>query len=86
MLWLAHHNPKIDWKKGEVKIIRCSEECEKKWDQSKENWGSKNKKKRKEEEKKKEKITEKQDDGCKESSERIRDFEWKRSSKIRERN
>ena len=26
MLWLAHHNPKIDWKTGEVKMIRCSEE------------------------------------------------------------
>ena len=26
MLWLAHHNPKIDWKTGEVKIIRCPEE------------------------------------------------------------
>jgi len=26
MLWLTHHNPKIDWKTGEVKITRCLEE------------------------------------------------------------
>jgi len=25
--WLAHHNPKIDWKTGEVKMTRCPEEC-----------------------------------------------------------
>jgi len=29
MLWLAHHNPKIDWRTGEVKIMRYSEECRK---------------------------------------------------------
>ena len=27
MLWLAHHNPKIDWRTGEVKMTRCLEEC-----------------------------------------------------------
>ena len=27
MLWLACHNPKIDWKTGEVKMIRCLKEC-----------------------------------------------------------
>ena len=27
MLWLACHNPEIDWKTGEVKIMRCLEEC-----------------------------------------------------------
>jgi len=26
MLWLAHYNPEIDWKMGEVKMMRCSEE------------------------------------------------------------
>ena len=26
--WLAYYNPEIDWKTGEVKIIRCPEECE----------------------------------------------------------
>ena len=27
MPWLACHNPEIDWKTGEVKMTRCSEEC-----------------------------------------------------------
>jgi len=27
MLWLAHHNPEIDWKTEEVKMTRCPEEC-----------------------------------------------------------
>ena len=31
MLWLAHHNPEINWKTGEVKITRCLEECGKQW-------------------------------------------------------
>jgi len=26
MLWLAYHNPKIDWRTGEVKMTRCPEE------------------------------------------------------------
>jgi len=30
MLWLAAHNPEIDWEKGEVKITRCLPICEKK--------------------------------------------------------
>ena len=25
--WLACHNPEIDWKTREVKIMKCSEEC-----------------------------------------------------------
>ena len=25
--WLACHNPEIDWSIGEVKIMRCPEEC-----------------------------------------------------------
>ena len=29
--WLAHHNPEIDWRTGELKIMRCSEECRKQW-------------------------------------------------------
>ena len=29
MPWLAHHNPGIDWRTGEVKMMRCPEECEK---------------------------------------------------------
>ena len=31
MLWLAHHNPEINWKTGEVKMTRCPEECGKQW-------------------------------------------------------
>jgi len=31
MLWLAHHNPEIDWNIGEVKMIRCPEEYGKQW-------------------------------------------------------
>ena len=27
MPWLAHHNTEIDWKTGEVKMMRCLEEC-----------------------------------------------------------
>ena len=25
--WLACHNPEIDWSIGEVKMMRCPEEC-----------------------------------------------------------
>jgi len=31
MLWLAHHNPKIDWRTEEIKMTRCLEECRKQW-------------------------------------------------------
>ena len=31
MPWLGHHNPEIDWKIGEVKMMRCPNECGKKW-------------------------------------------------------
>ena len=31
MLWLVHHNPEIDWRTGEVKIIRCLEEYRRQW-------------------------------------------------------
>ena len=27
MLWLAHYNLEIDWRMGEVKMMRCPEEC-----------------------------------------------------------
>ena len=29
--WLAHHNPEINWRTGEVKMMRCLEECGKQW-------------------------------------------------------
>ena len=28
MLQLAHYNPEIDWRTGDVKITSCPEECE----------------------------------------------------------
>ena len=31
MLWLAYHNTEIDWRTGEVKIMRCPEKCGKQW-------------------------------------------------------
>jgi len=31
MLWLARHNPEIDWRIEEVKMIRCPEEYGKQW-------------------------------------------------------
>ena len=51
MPWLECHNPEIDWKTGEVKIMRCPEECGKQWRpvQGKSGW-----EKQKEEEEKEE--------------------------------
>ena len=51
ILWLVCHNPEIDWRTGEVKMMRCPEECGKQWRpvQGKLEW-----KKQKEEEAKKE--------------------------------
>ena len=31
MLWLAHYNSEIGWRTGEVKMMRCPEECGKQW-------------------------------------------------------
>jgi len=31
MLWLAHYNSEINWRTGEVKMMRCPEECGKQW-------------------------------------------------------
>ena len=49
MLWLAHHNPEIDWKTGEVKMTRCPEKCGKQWrpKQEKPGWQNKRRKKQK---------------------------------------
>jgi len=51
MLWLACHNPEIDWRTGEVKMTRCPEECGRQWRpvQGKSEW-----EKQKEEEKREE--------------------------------
>ena len=39
MPWLACHNSEIDWRTGEVKMMRCSEECGKQWRPVQENLG-----------------------------------------------
>ena len=31
MPWLRHHNPEINWRTGEVKMMRYPNECGKKW-------------------------------------------------------
>ena len=67
MPWLAHHNSKINWKTGEVKMIRCPEECGKQQRLKQEKSGQQ---KQKEEEAK-----ERKDDIHKKSSRRIRDME-----------
>ena len=67
MLWLARHNPEIDWRMGEVKMTRCLKECGKQWRSVQEKLGWEKQKKeevkeearRKREEKKKKKKTKK---------------------------
>ena len=31
ILWLAYHNPEINWRTGEVKMMKCPEDCGKQW-------------------------------------------------------
>ena len=50
--WLKHYNPEINWKTGEVKMIRCPDEYEKKWrvgKQMKPGWKKQEEKKEKKE-------------------------------------
>ena len=70
MPWLAHHNPEIDWRTGEVKMTRCPEECGKQWrlvqgksgwekqkeEEAKEEAGKRRKKKKKRKKQKKGKM------------------------------
>ena len=70
--WLARHNPEIDWRTGEVKMMRCLEECGKQWrpvqgksgwekqkeEEAKEEAGRKREEKDKKKKQKKEKIME----------------------------
>ena len=64
MLWLACHNPEIDWRTGEVKMTRCPEECGKQWrlKQGKPGWQKQREEEKKEEAEKKreEKVEKKQ--------------------------
>ena len=46
MLWLAYYNPEINWRIGEVKIIRCSEEYGKQWRPKQEKLGQEKQKKK----------------------------------------
>ena len=41
MPWLVCHNPEIDWRIGEVKMMRCPEKCGKQWRpvQRRSGWG-----------------------------------------------
>jgi len=61
ILWLARHNPEIDWRTGEVKMTRCPEECGKQWRpvQGKSEWEKQKKEEAKEEAGKKRKEKEK---------------------------
>ena len=52
MLWLAYHNSEIDWKTGEVKMMRCPEKCEKQQRPKQEKQKQKEKEKKEEEGKK----------------------------------
>ena len=50
--WLGCYNPEIDWKTGEVKMMRYPEECGKKWrvgKQTKPGWKKQEEKKEKKE-------------------------------------
>jgi len=61
MLWLACHNPEIDWRTGEVKIMRCPEEYGKQWRpvQGKLGWEKQKEEEAKEEREKKKKKKQK---------------------------
>jgi len=51
MSWLVHHNPEINWKTEEVKMIRCPDKCKKQWKtkEIKPEWQKRKKKKQKKE-------------------------------------
>jgi len=51
ILWLACHNPEINWRTGEVKMTRCPEECGRQWrlKQEKLGWQKQKEKEAKEE-------------------------------------
>jgi len=76
--WLAHHNPKIDWRTGEVKMTRCLKEYGKQWrpKQEKPEWQKQKEEEAKEKTgKRREEKTEKQK---KKKSKRERMMEVKR--------
>ena len=80
ILWLACHNPEIDWRTGEVKMTRCPEECGKQWRlvQGKSGWEKQKEEETKEEARKKreEKETKKgKDNGGEEGSRGMENME-----------
>jgi len=80
MLWLARHNPEIDWKTGEVKITRCLEECGKQWRpvQGKLGWEKQKEEEEKEEEEKRKEKKEEKKKSKKERTAKVRKIaeEW----------
>jgi len=75
MPWLARHNPEIDWKTGEVRMMRCPEECGRQWRpvQGKLGW-----EKQKEEEAKKEEGRKKEEKEKKRKQKKRRTMEVKK--------
>jgi len=61
ILWLARHNPEIDWKIGEVKMTRCPEEYGRQWRpvQGKSGWEKQKEEETKKEAERKKKVKEK---------------------------
>ena len=60
MLWLAYHNPEIDQRTGEIKLMRCPEEYGKKWRPKQQKPGLQEQKKEEKQEKEKKKQEEKE--------------------------
>ena len=75
ILWLARHNPKIDWRTVEVKMTRCPEECSKQWRpvQGKSEW-----EKQKEEEAKEEAGKKREEKGKKKKQKKEKTMEVKK--------
>ena len=72
ILQLAHHNPEIDWRTGEVKITRCPVECGKQQRLKQEKPGWKKQKEKEKREETKEKVEKKEENNRgKEDSRRI---------------
>ena len=63
MPWLARHNPEIDWKTGEVKMMRCPEECGKQQRPVQEKSGQEKQKEEEAKEEARKKRKEKEKDG-----------------------
>ena len=77
MLWLARHNPEIDWRTGEVKTTRYSEEYGKQWRLRMEKAKRRREEMRREgtEEERKEKTKKEKNNGNEEGNRRIGDLE-----------